>query len=53
VSETKQAPDCKRLRKKLKRWQARKIALAKSGKKRAFIQANIRDTRKRLKKRGC
>ena len=45
-------PNCKRLRKKLKRQQT---GLAKAGSeaKRAMIQANIKDTKKRLKKRGC
>jgi hypothetical protein len=47
------AKKCNRLRKKLKRWQARKLALARTGKKRAHIQANITDTKRRLKKLGC
>ena len=45
-------PNCKKLRKKLKR-QQKGLAKAGSEAKRAMIQANIEDTKKRLKKRGC
>ena len=45
-------PKCKKLRKKLKR-QQKGLAEAGSEAKRAMIQANIEDTKKRLKKRGC
>ena len=47
-----QDPKCKKLRKKLKR-QQQGLAKAGSEAKRAMIQANIKDTKKRLKKRGC
>jgi YVTN family beta-propeller protein len=46
-------PKCKRLRRKLKRWQARKLARALLPSKIAQIQGNIRDTQGRLKKLGC
>ena len=45
-------PNCKKLRKKLKR-QQKGLANAGTEAKRAMIQANIKDTKKRLKKRGC
>ena len=45
-------PKCKKLRKKLKR-QQKNLAKAGSEAKRAMIQANIEDTKKRLKKLGC
>ncbi len=45
-------PNCKKLRKKLKR-QQKGLANAGTEAKRAMIQANIKDTNKRLKKRGC
>ena len=45
-------PKCKKLRKKLKR-QQKGLANAGTEAKRAMIQANIKDTKRRLKKRGC
>ncbi|MFL5908580.1 MAG: glycine-rich protein [Solirubrobacterales bacterium] len=45
-------PKCAKLRKKLKRQEA-KLAKATSESKRSMIQANIEDTQKRLKKLGC
>jgi hypothetical protein len=45
-------PKCKKLRKKLKR-QQKGLAKAGTEAKRAMIQANIEDTKRRLKKRGC
>ena len=45
-------PKCKKLRKKLKR-QQKHLAKAGSEAKRAMIQANIEDTKRRLKKLGC
>ena len=48
----KKDPKCKKLRKKLKR-QKKGLAKATAEAKRAFIQANIKDTKKRLKKLGC
>ena len=45
-------PKCKKLRKKLKR-QQKNLAKAGSEAKRAPIQDNIADTKKRLKKLGC
>src|SRR5262249_45437148 len=45
-------PKCKRLRKKLKR-QKRGLAKAGSDSKAAMIEANITDTKQRLRKLGC
>ena len=45
-------PKCKKLRKKRKR-QKGGLARAGSEAKRSMIQANIKDTKKRLKKLGC
>ena len=47
-----QAPKCKKLRKKLKR-QRKGLAKAGSEAKQGMIKANIKDTKKRLKKLGC
>src|SRR5205085_441960 len=46
-------PKCVRLRKKLRRWQQRKLARAGTEHKQAYIKANIKDTNRRLKKLGC
>jgi hypothetical protein len=45
-------PNCKRLRKKLKR-QKRHLASATASEKRAEIQTNIADTKHRLQRLGC
>jgi hypothetical protein len=45
-------PKCKKLRKKRKR-QKKNLAKAATEAQRSTIQANIKDTRKRLKKHGC
>ena len=45
-------PKCKKLRKKRKR-QKGGLAKAGSAPKRSMIQANLKDTNKRLKKLGC
>jgi low density lipoprotein receptor-related protein 5/6 len=47
-----EGPSCKRLRKKRKH-QKRGLAAATTGKKRSDIQANIKHTKKRLKRFGC
>ena len=44
---------CKRLRKKLRRWQARKLAKANTQKKREYIDANIAKTKAALARLGC
>ena len=43
---------CKRLHKKRKR-QQKSLAKAISAKKRSLTRANIKDTKKRLKRLGC
>jgi DNA-binding beta-propeller fold protein YncE len=50
--EPAKKPNCKKLRKKLKR-QKKGLAKARTETKRAMIKENIADTRRRLKKRGC
>ncbi len=52
VSVAADNPKCKKLRKKLKR-QKKGLARATTEAKRSMIQANIADTKRRLKKRGC
>jgi hypothetical protein len=51
-SQSKPDSGCKRLRRKLKR-QKRNLARADSESKRAQIERNIEDTKRRLGKRGC
>jgi hypothetical protein len=53
VTPKREDPKCKRLRKKLHHWQQRKLAMAGTETKQAYIQDNIEDTKRRLKKRGC
>jgi hypothetical protein len=45
-------PKCKKLRKKRKR-QKRSLAKAGSSAKRSMVKANLKDTKKRLKRLGC
>jgi hypothetical protein len=53
TTQANQDPKCERLRKKLRRWQRRKLAKAGTESKQAFITANIEDTKRRLAKVGC
>ncbi len=46
-------PKCERLRKKMHRWQQRKLSLAPTDSKRAHIRANIIDSKRRLKQGDC
>jgi hypothetical protein len=45
-------PNCRALRRKLRR-QKHRLSKAVNGHKRSIIRSNIRDTKHRLKKRGC